>query len=249
MGIALTVMLFAPCVGAQTPSADSKPADAKPAAESYQTLYLTNLTQQNDLTDIQTDLRNMLPKARVYAIPSQNAISMRGTAEDIQLAQKILAEFDRPRKIYRLTYTITETEGGKSAGTQHFALVVTPATKTTLRQCVKVPVFIGENSAESKVQGTTVQYVGAKVQYQDVGLLIEATADEIQNGVRLRSKISQTSLAGEKSGLGAQDPIIHETELEGISILVLGKPQMLGSLDLAGGSRKQEIEVMVEVVQ
>jgi hypothetical protein len=110
-------------------------------------------------------------------------------------------------------------------------------------------VFIGENSAESKVQGTTVQYVGAKVQYQDVGLLIEATADEIQNGVRLRSKISQTSLAGEKSGLGAQDPIIHETELEGISILVLGKPQMLGSLDLAGGSRKQEIEVMVEVVQ
>ena len=86
-GLALAVMLFAPCVGAQTQPADSKPAEAKPAVESYQTLYLTNLTQQSELTELQTDLRNMLPKARVYALPSQNAISMRGSADDIQLAQ------------------------------------------------------------------------------------------------------------------------------------------------------------------
>jgi type II secretory pathway component GspD/PulD (secretin) len=124
-GLALAVMLFAPCVGAQTQPADSKPAEAKPAVESYQTLYLTNLTQQSELTELQTDLRNMLPKARVYALPSQNAISMRGSADDIQLAQKILAEFDRLRRVYRLTYTITETDGGKAVGTLHYSLIAT----------------------------------------------------------------------------------------------------------------------------
>jgi hypothetical protein len=38
---------------------------------------------------------------------------MRGTAEDITLAQKVLADMDRSRKVYRLTYSITEMDGGK----------------------------------------------------------------------------------------------------------------------------------------
>ena len=169
---------------------------------------------------------------------------MRGTPEDLQLAQKMISDLDRPRKTYRLTYTITETEGGKRTGTHQLNFVLTPAMKTSLRQGIKVPVFTGENSAESKAQSNPVQY-------QDVGLFVQATADEIQNGARLRlwSRVSQSSLAEDKSGLGAQDPIINETVLEGISTLVLGKPLSLGSLDLPGSTRKQEIEVVLELVQ
>ena len=255
-GVALGLTLFAPGARAQSPSADSKPPESKPcesriSPETYQTFYLTNLTQQNDLIDIQTDLRNMFPKARLYAIPSQNAISMRGTPEDVQLAQKMVSDLDRPRKTYRLTYTIAETEGGKRTGTHQLNFVLTPAMKTSLRQGIKVPVFTGENCAESKAQSTPLQYAGAQVQYQDVGLFVQATADEIQNGARLRlwSRVSQSSLAEDKSGLGAQDPIINETVLEGISTLVLGKPLSLGSFDLPGSTRKQEIEVVLELVQ
>jgi type II secretory pathway component GspD/PulD (secretin) len=255
-GVALGLMLFAPGVRAQTPSADSKPPEGKPSEtkippETYQTFYLANLAQQNDLNDIQTDLRNMFPKARLYAISSQNAISMRGTPEDVQLAQKMISDLDRPRKTYRLTYTITETEGGTRTGTRQLNFVLTPAMKTSLRKGIKVPVFTGETSAESKTQSTPVQYVGAQVKYQDVGLFVQATADEIQNGARLRlwSRVSQSSLAEDKSGLGAQDPIIDETVLEGISTLVLGKPLSLGSFDLPGSARKQQIEVVLELVQ
>jgi general secretion pathway protein D len=99
----LALMLFAPGAGAQTQPTEGKAVDAKPSSEVYQTFYLTNVLQQNDLSDIQTDLRNVLPKARIYGLPSQNAISMRATPEDIQLAQKIIADLDRPRKVYRLT--------------------------------------------------------------------------------------------------------------------------------------------------
>ena len=45
-----------------------------------QTFYLTNAWQQNDLNDVQTALRNVLPNAKVYAVASQNAIVMRGHA-------------------------------------------------------------------------------------------------------------------------------------------------------------------------
>jgi hypothetical protein len=249
IGLALAVMLLASCVGAQTPPADSKPAETKPVTEAYQTFYLVNTTQQNEAIDIQTALRNTLPKSRLYFVQAQNAITMHGTPEDIQLAQKMISELDRPRKSFRLTYTITETEGEKRVGTQHFALIVTSGTKIVLRQGNKVPVFIGENSAVSKVLTTPVQYVGAQVQYQDVGMLIEATADEFQNGVHLRSKVSQSSLAEDKSGLGAQDPIIRETVLEGVSTLVPGKTLNLGSLDIPGSKRKQDIEVVIELVR
>jgi type II secretory pathway component GspD/PulD (secretin) len=242
MALALAGMLFAPCVGAQTPSADPKPAEAKPAAESYQTLYLTNLTQQSELNDIQTDLRNMLPKARVYAIQSQNAISMRGTADDIQLAQKILAEFDRPRKVYRITYTITETDGGKTVGTEHYSLIATSGQRTVLKQGRRVPIVTGSSDADSPKSSTQVRYV-------DAGLSIEASADGVHDGVRLRTMVSQSSVAEEKPGVGAQDPVIRETTLDEITTLALGKPQMLGSLDLPGGTRKQEIEVVLDIVR
>jgi len=256
-GFLLFLMLFATGVHAQTQSADSKPADGKPcnepkaefknAPEIYQTLYITNLSQQNDLTDILTDLRNMIPKARFASISAQNAISMHGTPDDIQLAQKIVADLDQPRKIYRLTYTITESDNGKHIGSQHFVLIAASGMKTFLRQGSKVPVFVGENSsmnAELKVQ-----FVGAEVKYEDIGLTIEATPDGNPQSLSLRTKVEQSSLAEEKSGLGEKDPMISQSVLEGISTLQIGKQLVLGSLDIPGSTRKQEIEVVAELVR
>ena len=94
-GLLMGAMLSALCAGAQAQSADAKPAESKPAdtrslGDSTETLYLHNATQQNDLNDIQTALRNMLPKAKIYGTPSQNSITLRANAEDMQLAHKIV---------------------------------------------------------------------------------------------------------------------------------------------------------------
>jgi type II secretory pathway component GspD/PulD (secretin) len=142
-GLVLALMLFAPGAGAQTQPADSKAIETKPAPEIYQTFFLTNITQISDLVDVQTDLRNTLPKAKLYYIQSQNAISMRGTPDDIQLAQKIISELDRPKKTYRLTYTITETDSGKRTGAHSVVLITALGQKTVFKQGNKVPIVTG----------------------------------------------------------------------------------------------------------
>lgn len=65
--------------------------------QAVQTFYLTNAWQQNDLNDVQTALRNVLPNAKVYGVASQNAIVMRGTPDELLLAQKLIDDLDKAR--------------------------------------------------------------------------------------------------------------------------------------------------------
>ena len=88
-----------------------------------------------------------------------------------------------------------------------------------------------------------------EVTYLDVGLEIEASLDGYLDGARLRTKVVQSGIAEEKSVVGTGDPIIRETTLEGTSTLVQGKPLVLGSLDVPGSTRHQEIEVVSELVR
>lgn len=239
MHVALALALALPALGAGAQA--TPPAESKPEAETYQILYLTNLSQRNEATDVQTALRNMLPKARIYLVGSQNAITMRGTAEDFQLAQKMLADLNRAPRTYRLTYTITQIDGGKRLAAQHLALVVVAGGKTVLKQGHRVPVLTAMGS-ESSTPGSQVQYV-------DVGLNIEAALEGNLDGLQLRSKVEQTGLADEKSGVGAQAPVIQQTSLDGLSALVPGKPQVLGSFDVPGSTRHEEVEVVAEIVR
>jgi general secretion pathway protein D len=65
--------------------------------QAVQTFYLSNAWQQNDLTDVQTAIRNVLPSAKVYAVASQNAIVMRGTPDELLLAEKLINDLDKAR--------------------------------------------------------------------------------------------------------------------------------------------------------
>ncbi len=65
--------------------------------EAVQTFYLANAWQQNDLNDIQTALRNVLMQIKVYGLASQNALVVRGTPDELLLAQKIINDLDKAR--------------------------------------------------------------------------------------------------------------------------------------------------------
>jgi hypothetical protein len=239
-GITLALMLFAHAPAAQSQTSQSQTAGAstpepKPDSDNYQTLYLT---QQNDAQEIVTDLRNIISHAKVYYVPSQAAISVKGSAADIQLAQKVLSDIDRPRKAYRLTYTITEVEDSKRLGVQHFTLIVVSGGKTSLKQGQRVPLVTGTTSDAPANQTSQVQYV-------DLGLNLEASLD----GMKLRTLVEQSSLAEEKSGVGPQDPIIRQTKLEETSNLSQNGPVILGELDIPGSPRHLEIEVASEPVR
>lgn len=145
-------------------------------------------------------------------------------------------------KTYRLTYTFTELDGGKRVGTQHFSVIVTSGSQTTLKQGSKIPVVTGTYNAG--VAGTQTQMT-----YLDVGQNIDAFLEESVDGMKLRSKIEQSSIAEEKSSVGAQDPIVRQTVLVGTLILTPGKPVVLGSLDIAGTTRHLDVEVVMEGVR
>jgi hypothetical protein len=234
------ITLATACLGISA-VAQTQAAGAPAGPEIYQTLYLTNLTQENDANELVTDLRNMLPKAKLYYVPSQSAISLRATAEDIALAQKILSDLDRTKKIYRLTYTMTEKDGGKTIGVQHFSIIVASGSRTDFKQGSRIPVAV---KADSSSGGS-----GADIVYLDVGQEIEASLDGYLDGARLRTKVVQSGVAEDKSGVGTQDPVIRQTTLEGTSTLVQGKPLVLGSLDVPGSTRHQEVEVVSELVR
>ncbi|QNI38165.1 cohesin domain-containing protein [Edaphobacter albus] len=63
-----------------------------------QTFYLTNASQQADANEVLTALRNLLDQSsKVTLVPSQNAIVVRATPDQLLLAQKLMNDLDRAR--------------------------------------------------------------------------------------------------------------------------------------------------------
>jgi type II secretory pathway component GspD/PulD (secretin) len=229
LAVALAVVLSGASVWAQTEA----PAE-KPGQESQRTFYLNNVNQPGEVNEVTTALRNLLdPRVKIFPVLNQNAILIRATPDQMQLAQKLLNDLDKPKKTYRLTYTITEMDDGKRIGRQHFAMIVVSGQRTTLKQGSRIPHVTGTQSV---------------ITYLDVGMNFDASLEEFANGVRLRSKVEQTNVAEEKTVLGGQDAVIRQTVLEGTSFLNPGKAMMLGSVDVPGSTRHLDVEVLMEQV-
>lgn len=212
-------------------------------AEPTQVFYLTNISGPTEALDIVSAIRNMLdPRDKVYLVQAQNALFVQGSTDQLALAQKLINDLDRPRRTYRLTYTITEVDGGKRAGTQHYAMLVVSGQRTTMKQGNKVPLATGTyNSGTSSSQ--------TQFTYLDIGMNFDATLDESVNGVRLRSKVEQSSIGEDKTIAGVQEPIVRQAVLEGTSVLTEGKPLILGSMDIPDSTRRLDIGVVMEVVK
>ncbi len=245
---ALTITLLhagaqsSPDAQSETKPSDAKPAWTRPKADTYETFYLRNSPRQNDLNDLQTAMRNMMPNSKIYGVPSQQAIVVYGTKEDLEIATKLVVDLDKKKSTYRLTYTLTESDGGKKITAQHDSLVAITGEKAVMKQGNRIPLVSGRSDSDASNASTQVQYV-------DLGLTIEASLDAVPDSLRLHSKIDQSGTSEEKSGLGAQDPVIHQTSLDSHATLVPGKPLVLGSLDVPGSSRHIEVEVVAELVK
>ena len=243
---ALALAVGTSATWAQSPSAQRVPSSSPP-----KTFYLTNTFQAGDANDLVTALRNMLaPENKIYLVTSQNAVVVSGTPEQLEEADKLIHELDRPKKVYKLTYTVVESDGGKRIGVQHFDMVVTGGQRTVLKQGSKVPVVTGNFTSGTNSSQNQFTYL-------DIGLNFDATLDEFTNGVRLRTKVERSSVAESSNGPTEAaihqslptDPVIRQTSLEGTSLLVAGKPQILGSLDIPDTTRHLDIEVEMNVMR
>lgn len=235
-GLMMAALLTLASATAQAQETMAKPMGSIPAGETYAVIPLKNINTNQDGSDAVTALRNVLSRAHVYYVYTQQAVAIRGTQEDIEIARTMLAALDKPHQSYRLTYTITEKDGGKTVSTRRFKLALDARGKAEMKQGSRIPIETGTSDAQS---GTKSQ-----VQYLDLGMKITAALD----GARLRSEVEESKLGGSKSAMGVADPVIEQTVLNGETPLALGKPLTLGTLDLPDSTRQEVVEVTAEPV-
>jgi len=208
------------------------------------TFFLSNASAANDGNELLTAIRLMVsPETKIYLTPSENAISVSGSPEAIAVAQQLIGELDKPKKSYRLTFTITESDGGKKIGVQHTSMVVVPGQRSTMKNGSKVPVATGSYSATGSV-GTQTQFT-----YLDVGINMDVTLNEVAGGAELKAKVEQSSATENEEIAGVREPIVRQSVMEGVSMLQVGKPEVIGSLDISGSTRHLDIEVVMEPVK
>lgn len=78
--------------------AADNPAKRKDLEQSViKTFYLANLSQPTELQDVVNALRQILEIARIQPLPSQGAIVVRGTPDQVALAQKLVGDLDKSK--------------------------------------------------------------------------------------------------------------------------------------------------------
>ncbi len=108
--------------------AQDNPAKRKELDQSViKTFYLSNLSQATELQDIVNAMRTLLEVSRIQQLQSQNAIIVRGTPDQIALAQKLVDDLDKAKPEVIIDVVIMQVSRDKSR-----TLGITPPTSTSI---------------------------------------------------------------------------------------------------------------------
>ncbi|MGC2447867.1 MAG: cohesin domain-containing protein [Candidatus Sulfotelmatobacter sp.] len=95
--------------------AADNPAKRKELEQSVlKTFYLTNLSQPTELQDVVNAIRAVLDVQRVQQLLSQNALVVRGTPDQIALAEKLVDDLDKARPEVIIDIAIMQVSKDKS---------------------------------------------------------------------------------------------------------------------------------------
>ncbi len=108
--------------------AQDNPAKRKELEQSVlKTFYLTNISQPTELQDVLNAIRAVLDVQRVQQLLSQNAIVVRGTPDQIVLAEKLVEDLDKARPEVIVDIAVMQISKDKSR-----TLGLSPPTSATV---------------------------------------------------------------------------------------------------------------------
>jgi general secretion pathway protein D len=108
--------------------AQDTPAKRKELEQSVlKTFYLTNLSQPTELQDVVNAIRAVLDVQRVQQLLSQNALVVRGTPDQIALAEKLVDDLDKARPEVIIDIDVMQISKDKSR-----TLGLSPPTSATV---------------------------------------------------------------------------------------------------------------------
>ena len=232
--LGLSLLLTGAALAQGSASTEPQPAGVN-GPTSTKVFHLSNVTTDHEANEITTAVRNLLSaQMRVYLISDTQDLAITGTREQIEAVGSLLASLDRPKKAYRLTYTLAEFQDGKRVGVQHFGTDVLVGQRIVLKQGNKVPLATGTSAGQTQFT------------YVDVGVNLDSTLDQFQNGLRLRSKVEQSAVGEIVTIAGVNEPQIRQSTMEGTTFLTPGKPTNIGGIDIVASNRHIDIEVVAE---
>jgi hypothetical protein len=142
-----------------------------------------------------------------------------------------------PVESYRLDFSFNEVLDGKIVNTRHYSMNLTAGNSDEIKIGTRVPVVSGTSNSSN---------YPAQYQYLDVGTNIWAQLREHGDEwvLVVRGEVSNLDMeSGENSGRLA--PVVRQIKISGDTLLVVGKPILIGSADDPNSKRQFQFEVTV----
>ena len=174
--------------------------------------------------------------AVLCCVPSPvRAQDLNGTSDQTSSA-KAPQQPQKAIRPYRLDFSLNELEDGKKINSRHYSMNLTAGSGDEIRIGTRVPVRTGSDPVANNM-----------LQYMDVGTKIWANLREAGDDVQLevRSEISNLDRAPGHDSNPALPPIVRQIQLRGSTLLVVGKPIIIGSVDDPNSNRQFQLEVTV----
>jgi hypothetical protein len=149
---------------------------------------------------------------------------------------------NEPVQPYRLDFSFNELADGKLLNTRHYSINLTAGESNEIKIGTRVPVAAA--SAPDPMAATQYQYL-------DVGTSIWAQLREHGDECVLvvRSEVSNFDTSNETEHAAKSLPIIRQIKISGSTLLVVGKPILIGSMDDPNSKRQFQLEVTVTKVK
>ena len=131
--------------------AQDNPAKRKELEQSVlKTFYLSNLSQPTDLQDVVNAIRAVLDVQRVQQLLSQNALVVRGTPDQIALAEKLVEDLDKARPEVIVDIAVMQVSKDRSR-----TLGLNPPTSATVTLQSNINSTTSSSSSSSTTGSTT----------------------------------------------------------------------------------------------
>jgi general secretion pathway protein D len=190
--------------------AADNPAKRKDLEQSViKTFYLTNLSQPTELQDVVNTLRQILEINRLQPLPTQAAIVVRGTPDQIALAQKLVTDLDKPKAEVIVDVAIMQVNRDKSrtlgispptSGSVTLQNNLNSTTTTTPGSTVGTPVTTTSGSTPNTISLNSIGNLNAT----DFSVTISqatATAVMSDSSSKLIQKPQIRAIEGQKASL------------------------------------------------
>jgi hypothetical protein len=141
-----------------------------------------------------------------------------------------------PVEPYRLDFSFNEVLDGKIVNTRHYSMDLTGPEPSSIKIGTRVPVVSGTSGPGT----ANTQY-----QYLDVGTDLWAQLREHGDDWQLVVHGEVSNLDMETAHPGELAPVIRQIKINGDTLLVLGKPILIGSVDDPNSKRQFQLEVTV----